>query len=165
MEAGLTKVLATLKELPQQMEALGVQVKILSGSVYWVQNWWLQNEVFKFAHCTEADFHAVVVVSVEDGHANVRLMTTQINRNLDNGVPYQPDSDVALDGSSIILTKKKYHLRLPTSVLRQPNYKGNVGPHVIRWLRFHERLVNDDNATSIGHINIDVHYRELALAV
>ena len=160
----MTTVSTSLKQLPRQLDAQGVRLTILAGSVYRVENWWLQNEVFRFAHLAVDDFHPVLVVSVEDGYVNVRLMTTQIERNRDNGVPYTPDHDVDLDKPSMILTKKGYHLRLPTYVLRQTHYEGNVGPDVITWLRLHERLKNDDSARRIGHMNIDVQDGELGLA-
>jgi len=159
----MTTILHSFREVAQQAEALDLQIKIPSGGVFWVQNDVLASPVFRFA-CDD-EFHPVVVMASDGEWADVRVMTSKIDRNKGNGVIYQADAEVRLDNRpKVILTGESFHLRIPLTALHQPRYRGNVGPHILRWIRINEQLTNSLSFEPEEPIDADLPARELALS-
>ena len=136
----MTICLHSFKDLIQQSEALNLYPRVQPGDVFWVENRVLANHVLQFAECGDADFHAVVVMELLGDWADVRVMTTKVKGNKRNGVIYEPDEGVRLKGRGVILTHRRFHRCVPVTALRQINYRGNVGPHVLQWTRVYERV-------------------------
>ena len=159
----MTTNLHSFKEVAQQAEALDLQIRIPSGDVFWVRNDVLASPVFRFAY--DDEFHPVVVMASDGEWADVRVMTSKIDRNKGNGVIYQADAEVRLDNRHrVILTAESHHRRIPVAALHQLGYLGNVGLHVLRWIRIHEVLTNSPSDHSEKLTNADLPTRELALS-
>ena len=159
----MTTILHSFKEVAQQAETLDLQIQIPSGDVFWVQNDVLASPEFRFAY--DDEFHPVVVMASDGEWADVRVMTSKIDRNEGNGVVYQSDAEVRLDNRlRVILTAESHHRRIPVAALHQLSYLGNVGPHVLRWIRIHELLTNSLSFETEERTDADPLSRELALS-
>ena len=128
----MNTTLKSLKELAKGVDETGLSPKIEPVRVNWVRNKALEGDAVRFRDCSEGNYHPVVVVAVEGQYADVRMMTSDVDRNLSLGVLYEPGPEVRLKKEqSVILTRKNYHLRIPVAELRQADYLGDVPSSVL----------------------------------
>ena len=113
--------------------------KVKRGDVYWVENRILENSVINFDNASSGNLHPVVVVRTRFGKANIRVMTSKIERYDNRGIIYKPTSDVMLKRTGVIVTIPDSHQRIPVASLQSDNYLGNVGSKVLKQIRKSER--------------------------
>lgn len=135
----MTTTLNTFKDLAQQAESLGLHPRVQPGDVFWVENRILKRYTLSFRHMTEENYHAVVVLSMGSRNANIRVMTSKVQRYRRDGLLIMPMPEVALRRPGIILTRKGLRRRVPLTSLAQTKYLGNMGPGVLQRIRRHEQ--------------------------
>jgi hypothetical protein len=135
----MTTTLSTFNQLAQQAESLGLNPKVQPGDVFWVDNRILKRYTLSFRHMPDENNHAVVVLSVGSRNANIRVMTSKVQRYRRDGLLIMPMPEVALRRPGIILTRKPLRRRVPLTSLAQTKYLGNIGPGVLQRIRRHEQ--------------------------
>ena len=80
--------------------------KVKRGDIYWVENRILENSVINFDNASSGNLHPVVVVRTRFGKANIRVMTSKIERYDNRGIIYKPTSDVMLKRTGVIVGAK-----------------------------------------------------------
>lgn len=135
------------KELARRSDALGLKPRSQPGDLYWVANRVIreENRRFWFANNTDDHYHPVLVISMEGECANIRMLTSGVDRYKHRGMSYTPGPDAGLKDTSLILTQENYRLRVPAAALEQRNYKGNCGHAVLKEIGSQEKPAGERN--------------------